>query len=438
MWIVAVFLWAVLYSGTATAFECASVTLPSSLVICSDPELMRLANERQEAINEARGRIGEEAWPALWENQKALVRSYATVCGVLPERPPPFPISASIKMCFKQAAVARIAYLRSYGVATAGATASPTPLVEGRNRIGPSYDCDKAGYPLALLICADADLSRLDLRFGQAYWALFQQLGPAGQPQLKEEDLNFFEQVQAQCEVPRSGPLTAEAWWSRDCVRDAYEKMREAWVARLTGPSREEATRPPEKHLGLQQELQELGFVPPGPIDGVYGRDTRAAILAWQNARGLAATGLIGDAEARAIDGEVTAGRLPDHAPSPALLPGTEEIALRNNGGVYVVPVRINDAITLDFIVDSGASDVLIPADVAMTLSRTGTIAPGDFIGDQEYRLGDGSTLKSERFILRELKVGSRVLQNVVRASDRLKASRCLVKVFSPASALGR
>jgi predicted aspartyl protease len=78
---------------------------------------------------------------------------------------------------------------------------------------------------------------------------------------------------------------------------------------------------------------------------------------------------------------------------------------LRNNGGVYVVPVRINGAITLDFIVDSGASDVLIPADVAMTLARTGTIAPGDFIGEREYRVADGSTLKSERFTLRELKL---------------------------------
>src|ERR1700747_1549056 len=125
MWIVAVFLWAVLYSGTAAAFECAGVTLPSSLVICSDPELMRLADERQEAINEARGRIGGEAWPALWENQKAWVRSYATACGLPPERPPTFPISASIRACFKQAAIARIGYLRAYGVSVGAAPVPP-------------------------------------------------------------------------------------------------------------------------------------------------------------------------------------------------------------------------------------------------------------------------------------------------------------------------
>jgi hypothetical protein len=70
---------------------------------------------------------------------------------------------------------------------------------------------------------------------------------------------------------------------------------------------------------------------------------------------------------------------------------------------VYVVPVRINRAITLHFIVDSGAADVNIPFDVALTLARAGTISDSDFIGDQAYRIGDGSTLRNKRFMLREL-----------------------------------
>jgi clan AA aspartic protease (TIGR02281 family) len=430
MWIVAVFLWALLGSGTAAAFDCANATLPSSLVICGDPELIGRADERQEAINEARGRIGEDRWPALWEDQKAWVRSYATACGVPPDRLPPFPASASIRACFNRAAVARIAYLRAYGVTAGSAPASPSPGAASRDRIGPSYDCSIAGYPLALMICADSDLSRLDLRFGQAYWALFQQLGPAGQPQLKEEDLTFFDQVQGQCHVPRSGPLTAEAWQSRDCVRDAYEKMREAWLARLTGPAYEEAVRSSERHVALQRALQETGFLPPGSIDGVYGPATRSAIVAWQTTRGVATTGLLGDADAREIEREVIASRLPDRLSPAAPLPGAEAIALRNNGGVYVVAVRINGAITLDFIVDSGASDVLIPADVAMTLARAGTIAEGDFIGDQEYRIGDGSTLKSARFILRELKVGSRVVQNVIASIGSVRGEPLLGQSF--------
>ena len=47
---------------------------------------------------------------------------------------------------------------------------------------------------------------------------------------------------------------------------------------------------------------------------------------------------------------------------------------MKKDGGTYVVPVVINDAITLDFTVDSGAADVSIPEDVVTTLMRTGTI----------------------------------------------------------------
>ena len=49
-------------------------------------------------------------------------------------------------------------------------------------------------------------------------------------------------------------------------------------------------------------------------------------------------------------------------------------VPLQRKGGTYVVPVLINKAITLDFIVDGGAADVSIPADVVMTLVRTGTL----------------------------------------------------------------
>jgi hypothetical protein len=63
MWIVVLIIWLMVGSGTAAAFECVGVKLPSTIVICSHPELMRLADEQQEAINEARGRMGEDASP---------------------------------------------------------------------------------------------------------------------------------------------------------------------------------------------------------------------------------------------------------------------------------------------------------------------------------------------------------------------------------------
>jgi uncharacterized protein len=53
MWIAALVILITLGTGAASAFECAGVRLPSSMVICSDPELITLADERQDAINEA-------------------------------------------------------------------------------------------------------------------------------------------------------------------------------------------------------------------------------------------------------------------------------------------------------------------------------------------------------------------------------------------------
>jgi S1-C subfamily serine protease/uncharacterized protein YecT (DUF1311 family) len=268
---------------------------------------MRLADERQEAINEARGRIGEDAWPALWEDQKTWVKSYATACGVPPDRPPPTPVPASVKACFKSAAVARTAYLRAYGTTDTGAQII-SPRAPSFGRVGPGFDCYKANTPLTFLICGDAELSRLDLRFNQAYWALFQQIGPAAQPGLKEEDIEFIDQVQEQCGLAKSGALTTDLLRAKDCVSGAYAKKRGEWIARLVGEAREEALRAPEQHLVLQQALQQLGFLSSGPVDWLYARDTRAAIVAWQSARGRAVTGLLGDTDALALVREISAG----------------------------------------------------------------------------------------------------------------------------------
>jgi uncharacterized protein (DUF2147 family) len=61
---------------------------------------------------------------------------------------------------------------------------------------------------------------------------------------------------------------------------------------------------------------------------------------------------------------------------------------LRVSGGTFVVPVEINGAITLNFTVDSGASDVVVPADVFSTLTRTGTITKYGYYRRTNVRVG--------------------------------------------------
>ncbi len=100
------------------------------------------------------------------------------------------------------------------------------------------------------------------------------------------------------------------------------------------------------------------------------------------------------------------------------------------DGGVYVVPVRFNEAITLNAIVDSGASDVCVPADVVMTLMRTGTITEEDFLGSQTYVLADGSKVPSPRFRLKSLKVGDITIENVEASITDVKATILLGQSF--------
>jgi clan AA aspartic protease (TIGR02281 family) len=86
----------------------------------------------------------------------------------------------------------------------------------------------------------------------------------------------------------------------------------------------------------------------------------------------------------------------------------------------------INGTVTLTFVLDSGASDVSIPADVFGTLIRAGTITPKDILGAETYLLADGSTKKSPIFRIRSLTIGSTVVANV-RASVAADAAPLLL-----------
>ena len=105
-------------------------------------------------------------------------------------------------------------------------------------------------------------------------------------------------------------------------------------------------------------------------------------------------------------------------------------VPMQMEGGTYVVPVLINGAITLDFVVDSGAADVVIPADVVSTLLRTKTIGTSDFVGQQTYVMADGSEAPSDVFIIRSLKVGNRIVQNVRASIASPKANLLLGQSF--------
>jgi predicted aspartyl protease len=99
-----------------------------------------------------------------------------------------------------------------------------------------------------------------------------------------------------------------------------------------------------------------------------------------------------------------------DRAP---LNQSTDEVTIKRHGDTYTVPVRINRTITLPFILDTGAGELAIPADVALTLVRAGALTDGDFVGKGRYSMANGAEQLSDRVILREVQVGDHTVKNV-------------------------
>ena len=105
----------------------------------------------------------------------------------------------------------------------------------------------------------------------------------------------------------------------------------------------------------------------------------------------------------------------------------SQEIKLKKSGGVYEIPVELNGVLKINFIFDSGASDVSISPDVALTLIRTGTIEDDDWLEGQFYRFADGSQAKSMRFKLKSINVGGKIIKDVTCSiSNNLEAPMLL------------
>ena len=92
----------------------------------------------------------------------------------------------------------------------------------------------------------------------------------------------------------------------------------------------------------------------------------------------------------------------------------SESIPLIHAHGTLQVPVVINGRVSLNFTIDSGATDVSIPASVFSALSRDGIVSSEDFLDKRMYKLADGSGEISQRFRIRSLRVGKLEVRDVI------------------------
>ncbi len=105
-----------------------------------------------------------------------------------------------------------------------------------------------------------------------------------------------------------------------------------------------------------------------------------------------------------------------------------EEIPITKLGKISRVKVKIG---TLEkiFIIDSGASDVLISSDFERDLIFDGAISKKDYVGDKEYTIANGETIMARVYKVNGLKIGGYTINNVtVGAMDKNDISFLLGK----------
>jgi hypothetical protein len=111
----------------------------------------------------------------------------------------------------------------------------------------------------------------------------------------------------------------------------------------------------------------------------------------------------------------------------PAL---SETVQLEQSGGVYMLPVRINDTLTIPFVLDSGASEVVLTEDIFSVLRRAKTVSQSDFVGTGTYTVANGATISSDRYIIHKMSVGDHVITDVIANVVSVKADPLLGQTF--------
>ena len=81
--------------------------------------------------------------------------------------------------------------------------------------------------------------------------------------------------------------------------------------------------------------------------------------------------------------------------------------------GAFVVPVVLNDILTVKFIIDSGSAEERIPEEAASILMKSGTMTGADLLGNKTYMLADGTMHQGKTYRMASIRIGGMVMQDV-------------------------
>jgi clan AA aspartic protease (TIGR02281 family) len=104
---------------------------------------------------------------------------------------------------------------------------------------------------------------------------------------------------------------------------------------------------------------------------------------------------------------------IPDPSP-PVEAPHSASIALqREANGSFLIPVSVDNAPAVHFLLDSGASDVVLPRWLAAQLIIEGKLTDADYRGQGTAVLADGSSIGLTRFRLATVQIGNVIMHDI-------------------------
>jgi predicted aspartyl protease len=85
----------------------------------------------------------------------------------------------------------------------------------------------------------------------------------------------------------------------------------------------------------------------------------------------------------------------------------------RNSARLHEIKVKINGILDVNFILDSGSSEIALTPEIFDTLERNGSIKPDDYLAAEAFQLADGRIIHSKRFNIRTLEIDNIIINNV-------------------------
>tara|TARA_Y100000589_G_C27181745_1_gene641080 strand:- start:594 stop:1550 length:957 start_codon:yes stop_codon:yes gene_type:complete len=101
----------------------------------------------------------------------------------------------------------------------------------------------------------------------------------------------------------------------------------------------------------------------------------------------------------------------------PFFIFSQEKIPMQKKNGVWMVPGTIN-GLSFNFVFDTGSSDVFVSSDILNVMIKQGTVTENDILEIADYLDASGNINEATKFIIKEIKIGSIIISNVLASAS--------------------